>query len=73
MGSGIDLARDQAPVHATVLDEFKDQLLIVMAKRIRALGGDLDFPVSEVDDTGQDTLAFNIVDRVFHFQLGKKS
>jgi hypothetical protein len=71
MGKGIDAARAAgAGVHADVLDDFKDQLLIVFLKR---LGGQVSIPLAEVDDTGQDLLEFNIVDGVFHFHARKKS
>lgn len=70
MGRGIDLARAESPEHAAVLDEFKDQLLICFLKR---LGGKVSMPVSEVDDTGGDLLAFNIVGSVFNFEMRKKS
>ena len=69
MGKGIDLARDDAPFHASVLDDFKDQLLIVFLKR---LGGQVSIPITEVDDTGGDTLAFSVNDWVFHFETRKK-
>ena len=69
MGQGIDLARLEAPEHAAVLDNFKDQLLIVLVKR---LGGQIDLPVAEIDDTYQDLLAFSINDGIFHFELRKK-
>jgi hypothetical protein len=72
MGKGIESIRDLAPEHAAVLDDFKDQLLIVFLKRIQKLGGDLSFPVAEVDDTGRDMLAFRIEDRTFHFEIEKK-
>jgi hypothetical protein len=72
MGKGIDFAREGAPLHAAVLDDFKDQLLIVLLKRLAKLGDNLAFPVSEVDDTAQDLVAFSIVDRVFKFELRKK-
>lgn len=74
MGKGIDAARALGPEHAAVLDDLKDQLLIVFLKRLAALGHDLRFPVTEIDDTGQDTLAFSIdpVARTFQFELGKK-
>ena len=52
MGKGIDLARAAAPEHAAMLDDFKDQLLIVLVKRL-AKDGVLEVPVAEVDDTGQ--------------------
>lgn len=69
MGKGIDLARPHAPAHAQVLDDFKDQLLLVLLKR---LGGKVSIPIAEVDDTGQDLAAFKIVDRVFYFEVRKK-
>jgi hypothetical protein len=69
MGKGIDLARPDAPLHAAVVDDFKDQLLIVLIKR---LGRKVSIPVAEVDDTGGDLLAFSVVDGVFNFELRKK-
>lgn len=69
MGTGIDAARADAPLHAAVLDDFKDQLLIVL---IRRLGRSISIPVAEIDDTGGELLAFNVVDGVFNFQLRKK-
>ncbi len=70
MGKGIDAARNDSPLHAALLDDFKDQLLIVFLKR---LGGKVDLPISDVDDTGQDLLAFSVNDGVFHFETRKKS
>ncbi len=71
MGKATRLARELgATVHADVLDDFKEQLLIVFLKR---LGGKVSIPVAEVDDTAQDNLAFRIVDGVFHFETRKKS
>lgn len=70
MGKGIDAARPGAPEHAEVLDDFKDQLLIVFLKR---LGGTVSIPLAEVDDTGQDMLSFSVVDGVFHFELQKQT
>jgi len=69
MGSGIDAARSVSPEHAALLDDLKDQLLIVFLKR---LGGQASIPVSEVDDTGGDLLSFNVRDGVFNFEVGKK-
>jgi len=69
MGQGIELARAGAPHHAEVLDNFKDQLLIVLMKR---LGNKVSIPVAEVDDTGSDLLAFSVNDGVFEFTLSKK-
>lgn len=75
MGQGIDLARAAgAGLHADVLDDFKDQLIIVLMKRLkRKYGDDLVFAVAEIDDTGQDLLAFKIEDGSFVFMLEKKS
>lgn len=60
-------------LHGDVLARFNAQLLIVTMKRLRALGHDLTFPVAEVDDTGSDLLAFQIVDGEFRFELRLKS
>jgi hypothetical protein len=72
MGTGIDLARLLAPEHAALIENMKDQLLIVFLKR---LGGSADISVAEVDATGQDLFAFSLdVDkRSFHFEIRKKS
>jgi len=69
MGKGIDLARAEAPLHAQVMDDLKDQLLLVFVRR---LGGKVSIPVSEVDETGRFVLAFRIEDRTFHFTLTEK-
>ena len=69
MGRGIDAARPLAPEHAAVLDDFKDQLLIVFLKR---LGGAVSIPVAEADATGGDLLSFSIRDGVFHFVLTQR-
>lgn len=79
MGKGIDLARGAdlesggVGIHADVLDDLKDQLIIVLLKRLKSLGHSLQFPVEEIDDTARDLVSFRIVDRVFHFEIGKKS
>jgi len=73
MGRGIDLARAAGSgLHADVLDDFKDQLLIVLLKRL-AKDGKVSIPVAEADDTGQDIVSFSINDGVFNFVLGRKS
>lgn len=69
MAQGIDLARQFAPEHAAVIENLKEQLLIVFLKR---LGGKVSIPVEEVDDTGGDILAFNLVGRTFNFEIQKK-
>jgi hypothetical protein len=73
MAKGTDLVREMSggqSVHADLIDCLKEQLLIVFLKR---LGGHVDIPVKEVDDTGKDMLYFNVTpDRVFHFSIQKK-
>lgn len=69
MGQGIDAARSLAPEHAAMLDNLKDQLLIVFLKR---LGGKVSIPVSEVDDTGGDLVSFSINEGNFNFNVSKK-
>ncbi len=79
MGQGIELARaaNQEDLHADVLENFRDQLLIVLIKRLADKDGNLVIPVAETDDTGKDLLAFSVQDAgtpqvAFHFQLQKK-
>lgn len=69
MGRGIELARKDSPEHAEVIDNLKDQLLIVFLKR---LGGDVTIPVEEIDDTGGDMLAFSVIGTNFHFETRRK-
>ena len=69
MGTGIDAARDLAPEHAGLIDNLKDQLLIVFLRR---LGGEITVPVSEVDDTGDLLFAFSVDGDSFNFKLSKK-
>lgn len=76
MGKGIKAARMAgAGIHADVLDDLKEQLLVVFLKRLKILGHSLDFPVAEIDDTGQDLVSFSVdpVTRNFHFELSKKA
>ncbi len=68
-GPGLAAGAIDAPEHAAVIENFKEQLLIVFLKR---LGGRVSIPVAEVDDTGQDLFAFNIVDGVFTFEIQRK-
>jgi hypothetical protein len=53
-----------------LLRRFKDQLLIVMLKR---LGGEATLPLSEIDATGMDLLAFQLKENAFHLTLRKMS
>lgn len=51
MGDGIKLAAALNPEHAALIDNLKDQLLIVFLKRLREMGHPLTFDLSEIDDT----------------------
>lgn len=78
MGKGIQAAREMgAGIHADVLDDFKDQLIIVLLKRVVDKNGKLVLPVREVDDTHGDLVAFSIKEALgqpaFHFELRKKA
>jgi hypothetical protein len=58
--------------HAAAIEALKNQLLIVLVKR---LGGKIDIPVAEIDDTSQDLLLMqlNPDKRRFEFSISKKS
>ena len=70
-GKKVKYANDFDTETAEQFNKFKDQLLIVLIKR---LGGVIDIPLAEADDTGQDML-FMESDPVkgFHFEVAKKS
>ncbi len=63
--------QDLRALHAAVLDSFKDQLLIVLIKR---LGGNITVPVPEMDDTGAFvlSLALDPETKLFHFIVERK-
>ena len=70
MGMGTNIIRDINPQHAELIDNLKEQLLIVFLKR---LGGKVSIPVEEVDDTSQDLFLFYVdSNNTFHFRLEKK-
>lgn len=72
MGTGTNAARAAgATIHADVIDNLKDQLLLVLIER---LGGDITIPVAEVDNTGGKLLNMSIdpKKREFHFTMGRK-
>lgn len=73
MGKGIEAARAAgAGIHADVLDDFKDQLMIVLLNRCTK-DGKVSIPVAEVDGTGGYLVLFNVIDGVFNFEVRKKS
>lgn len=70
MGKGIDAARAAgAGIHADVIDDFKDQLLIAFLRR---LGNKVSVPVAEVDETGRFICSFNVENGIFNFTLTEK-
>jgi hypothetical protein len=58
-----------SPGHREFVDQVKGQLLIVLVKR---LGGTIDLPIPEVDDTGRDSLALAVVDGVIRLKVRSK-
>lgn len=73
MGKGIDMARAGAPAHAQLMEDFRDQLLIVLLKRLADASGKLVIPVAETDDTAQDLVSVRLTDdNCFEFTLSKK-
>lgn len=62
---------DLSSVHQSVIDSMKDQLLIVL---IRRLGGNVTIPVSEVDDTAGVSLHMQLTDNntAFRFEVKPK-
>lgn len=75
MASGIDAAREAGAVeHAALMSEMKEQLIIVLMKRLVDKDGWLRIPIEEVDGTGGDLLSFSVDfdSRIFEFHLSKK-
>jgi len=73
MGKGIDLARAAgAGIHADVLESFKEDLLIILAKRLQGDADHLAIPVAEVDGAGAYTLSFAVRDGTFIFVVERK-
>jgi hypothetical protein len=69
MGKGTDAARADAPEHAALMDDLKDQLLIVFLRR---LGGKISIPVAEIDGTGGLLFLLSAEDGMFNFELRPK-
>lgn len=63
------MARANAPEHAAVLDDFKDQLLLVLLRR---MGEKVSIPVKEVDETGGFICLMSVVDGNFNFEIRRK-
>ena len=70
MGEGTDAARSISPIHAAVMDNLKDQLLLVFLRR---LGGKISIPLEEIDNTDSLIMTLRVdKDSVFHFELKQK-
>ena len=61
------------PEMLEAVDKLKNQLLIVIVKRILRGNETLRIPVEEVDATGQDILNMEVEGNDFLFTLSKKS
>lgn len=74
MGSGRKIAQqlDPSDAHAAMLDDFMDQLMIVLLKRLADKDGNVSIPVAEVDATGSSIVSFNVRDGVFNFEVRNK-
>lgn len=55
-------------------DEFRQQLLLTMARKLANKNGEFEIPVTDVDDNGQYMMAMepDQVRRVFKFKITKK-
>lgn len=71
MGQGIDLAALDNPVHAALIDNLKDQLLIAFVNKF---GGKITLTVEELDKTGNYLLGFRInqINQTFEFKTENK-
>lgn len=73
VGKGRDLAREADPgIHADVLEDFRDQLLIATLRRLADAEGRVSIPVIEVDATGGFIVMFAVRDGAFYFEVRKK-
>lgn len=66
MGQGIDLAKQDSPEHAAVMENFRDQLLIALVQK---LGSKVTIPVSDIDATGGYLLLMAVNPETREFQL----
>lgn len=66
-----EFSHEYSPIHNSAIQQMLPQLLIALVKRV---GNRLVVSVEEVDDTGQDLLAFKIdmEKREFIFEVRKK-
>lgn len=60
---------DFSPEHHALIQELKNQLLIVFINR---LGGKVEIPIKEIDDTGKYLLLMSVENRIFTFEVREK-
>jgi hypothetical protein len=73
MGKGTDLARSAGGgLHADVIDDLKDQLVICFLKRLVDAEGRFSIPVAEVDATGSSVVLLSVSDGAFNFKVEAK-
>lgn len=72
MGKGRDLAAQEAPEHAQLLNDMMDQLLVALVKRCP--DRKMVMPISELDDTGGVVLMLRLSDdnKNFIFEVKDK-
>lgn len=72
MGAGIDAALGDNPELKALLENMRDQLLLVLLHR---LGGEARVPVAEIDQTGRYLMEMQLdpEGQSFTFTLRKKS
>lgn len=69
MGEGIDLAAQDNPEHAEIMENFRDQLLLAL---IIKYGPNVSIPVADVDATGGYILKMSIDGISFNFTAERK-
>lgn len=71
MGTGIDAAKAAGGIHAEVLDNFKDQLLLTLLRRI-GTNVNIAIPVSEIDAAGGYVVLMSVTPTEFNFVVQQK-
>jgi hypothetical protein len=76
MGNGRDIARSLSPdsPHHDLLENMRDQLVIVLPKRLMDKDGLVRVPIEEVDGTGGSVVSFSVdhMAREFKFVVSRK-
>lgn len=72
MGEGINLATTDNPQMRRLMDDMKDQLLLVLLRRLGGRNGVVTVPVAEVDDTGGYIVSMKVEHNAFVFLVEKK-